>query len=296
MHNPLVSIIVITYNSAKYVLETLESAKNQTYQNIELIISDDGSKDDTVKICEKWLAQNKIRFVNSEIITVEKNTGIPANCNRGVNNAKGEWVKLIAGDDAFYIDAIEKFIDNSQDFTEYQIIQTNLSYFKNDFRQSSFISTSTPRSKFYELSPGLQHKVLLIRFIGFTPAIFFKASIIKNFDFDEQFRYMEDYPYLLKLTFNNIKINYIDVLTVKYRISENSVQNTANNHFMSSEKIISFIKMLKIYHGENLIIFYFRFIILINKLNLNQKNGFNRFVEMSFFKITNIILVKKYKL
>jgi len=83
-NNPLVSIIVITYNSAKFVLETLESAKAQTYQNIELIISDDGSTDNTVQICREWLKNNKESFVNTELITVEKNTGIPANCNRGV--------------------------------------------------------------------------------------------------------------------------------------------------------------------------------------------------------------------
>ena len=62
MKEPLVSIIVITYNSSKYVLETLESAKAQTYENIELIISDDGSTDDTIKICKNWLEKNQDRF------------------------------------------------------------------------------------------------------------------------------------------------------------------------------------------------------------------------------------------
>ena len=51
---PLVSIVVITYNSAEYVLETLESAKAQTYQNIELIVSDDCSADNTVETCSRW--------------------------------------------------------------------------------------------------------------------------------------------------------------------------------------------------------------------------------------------------
>ena len=103
---PLVSIIVITYNSSKYVLETLESAKAQTYQNIELIVSDDCSIDNTVEICREWIENNKERFVRTELITAEKNTGIPANCNRGVKAAQGEWVKLIAGDDILYNNCI----------------------------------------------------------------------------------------------------------------------------------------------------------------------------------------------
>lgn len=62
--NPLVSIIVITYNSSKYIVETLESAKNQTYTNIELIISDDNSKDDSVFSYENCIKQKSLRFNN----------------------------------------------------------------------------------------------------------------------------------------------------------------------------------------------------------------------------------------
>ena len=101
---PLVSIIVITYNSAKYLVDTLESIKDQTYKRIELIISDDFSSDDTISICQNWVAQNAERFVNTNIILAERNTGIPANCNRGGIKAKGEWLKFIAGDD-FGLDA-----------------------------------------------------------------------------------------------------------------------------------------------------------------------------------------------
>src|SRR5450759_2313112 len=96
---PLVSIIVVTYNSSKYVLETLESAKAQTYQNIELVVSDDCSTDDTVEICRKWIEENNDRFVRTTLVTSPENKGIPANCNRGIKASKGEWIKLIAGDD-----------------------------------------------------------------------------------------------------------------------------------------------------------------------------------------------------
>lgn len=60
MKNPLVSVIVITYNSSKYVLETLNSVAAQTYDNIELIISDDCSVDNTVEICRNWLKMKPI--------------------------------------------------------------------------------------------------------------------------------------------------------------------------------------------------------------------------------------------
>ena len=75
MNDIIVSVVVITYNSADYVLETLESIKKQTYKNIELIITDDKSKDNTIEICNKWLDENSKEFIKSRII-------ITANGNR----------------------------------------------------------------------------------------------------------------------------------------------------------------------------------------------------------------------
>lgn len=78
----LVSIPVITYNSAKTVIETLDSIKAQTYPNIELIISDDCSTDDTVQLCREWIEKNGERFERTELISVTKNTGVSGNNNR----------------------------------------------------------------------------------------------------------------------------------------------------------------------------------------------------------------------
>ena len=97
--SPLVSVIVITYNSAEFVLQTLESINNQKYKNLELIISDDSSTDNTIEICENWVSLNSKFFTNCEIVNFMINTGIPANCSRGVAAANGKWIKLIAGDD-----------------------------------------------------------------------------------------------------------------------------------------------------------------------------------------------------
>ena len=80
--NSLVSVCVVTYNSAATIVDTLESIKAQTYQNLELVVSDDCSKDDTVKVCREWIAANKDRFAAATVIESEVNTGVSANCHR----------------------------------------------------------------------------------------------------------------------------------------------------------------------------------------------------------------------
>ena len=111
MKLPLVSIAVVTYNSSKTVLETLDSIKEQTYPNIELIISDDCSKDNTVELCRGWVEKNKGRFVRVEILTVETNTGVSANFNRADAASRGEWGKPIAGDDLLLPNAIQEYVN-----------------------------------------------------------------------------------------------------------------------------------------------------------------------------------------
>lgn len=80
--NPLVSVVVITYNSMLYVQKTLESILAQSYSNLEIIISDDASSDETVTFCSQWLQKNGNRFKRTRVVTLSVNTGIPANANR----------------------------------------------------------------------------------------------------------------------------------------------------------------------------------------------------------------------
>ena len=59
MTSPLISILVISYNSSKFIIDTLESIKKQSYNNIELIVSDDYSTDNTIELVTNWLKLNK---------------------------------------------------------------------------------------------------------------------------------------------------------------------------------------------------------------------------------------------
>ena len=99
MNKKLVSVVVVSYNSEKFIVETLESIKNQNYDFIELIICDDCSVDLTVELCINWITKNNKIFKNIELITSMNNYGISVNINKGLNKATGEWIKFIAGDD-----------------------------------------------------------------------------------------------------------------------------------------------------------------------------------------------------
>ena len=107
---PLVSVIIASYNSSGFIIETLESIRNQTWQEKELIISDDCSKDNTVEICKAWLNEHKADFRNTLLIEANKNTGVPANVNRGVKASSGEWIKILGADDTLKTDCIENNI------------------------------------------------------------------------------------------------------------------------------------------------------------------------------------------
>ncbi len=104
----LVSVVVITYNSAKYVIETLESVKDQTYKNIELVVADDASTDDTLTLVKQWVDANKGRFSGYKVVESEINTGIAPNLNRGIMAATGAYIKPIAGDDLLLNNCIRK--------------------------------------------------------------------------------------------------------------------------------------------------------------------------------------------
>jgi glycosyltransferase involved in cell wall biosynthesis len=112
---PLVSIALITYQNASYLEESIESILAQTYPNIEIIIADDGSTDGSMKIIEGYAE----RFNRIKILSAPVNRGISANINTAFGHCEGEYICLIAGDDAMYPRKIERqveYLENNRRF------------------------------------------------------------------------------------------------------------------------------------------------------------------------------------
>ena len=221
--NSLVSIGILTYNSSKTILETLDSAYHQTYKNIELIISDDGSKDDTVPICQKWVEEHKARFARCEILTVENNTGISANCNRLVSACKGHYIKYLAGDDIFMPTCVE---DNVSNIGDADMLISGLVR----FRGKQILQWRNPIDfrKFCSLSSVQRvHYYARTSFFCNVPTLFFRRSVYQKIGmYDENEPMLEDVPFLLKLFASDAKIAYFPKITIKYRDGGISNSNT----------------------------------------------------------------------
>lgn len=103
---PLVSIVMATYNGGLYLREQLDSVLAQTYPNLELVITDDGSTDDTVSILKEYAA----RFKHIRLLTDGPNVGYVKNFERGCLAAKGDFIALCDQDDWWHPQKIEKLV------------------------------------------------------------------------------------------------------------------------------------------------------------------------------------------
>lgn len=104
---PLVSIVVATYNGGLYLRQQLESVVAQTYSNLEIIITDDGSKDDTIRIANDFAE----RYANFRLLLHQENLGYVKNFERGCLAAQGRYIALCDQDDWWHPQKIEKLIE-----------------------------------------------------------------------------------------------------------------------------------------------------------------------------------------
>jgi len=296
IEHPLVSIIVITYNSSKYVLDTLESAKSQTYKNIELVISDDCSTDNTVLMCSDWISKNKSNFVETQIISSTKNTGISANCNRGLQSANGKWMKFIAGDDVLLKNCINDYIDYINLSSELIFaLHANMNVFNNTFNSDEFVGVndySTSLFNNFEITAAQQYFLLLrnnFLYIG-TPTFFVLKNILVDIGgYDEKMPF-EDWPMFLAIVRSGVKIKYVDRITVNYRIHNESVSNNYNvNKLLFNDFIIKDKVVYDKYRRNNITLverliedFEYKRKFIFIKLGLNKVSFCNKVVNFIF--------------
>ncbi|MGC4041430.1 MAG: glycosyltransferase [Flavobacterium sp.] len=312
MNRELVSVVILTYNSSKFIIETLESVRLQTHQNIELIISDDASKDNTLELCEAWLAENANRFARTLILRVPSNTGTSANYNRGLKEIKGEWVKYCAGDDALLPNCLMDNLNFVAINPDAKVLFSYCRMYKNDFTEDCYARLNPASSPKGIISDAItaadQYKLLLVcNRIPFTPSAFIHYEThIKYGIIDEKLHFSEDYQLWLSFTKNGCKLYFMEKETMKYRMHEDSASKQGREYIVNpiyyktepSIKALSYPFLPWDLRGSKLHIWY------VSKLFrndfFNRKTKINSLLHYAFTRILNpfnyIIYIKSHYL
>lgn len=219
---------MITYNQEKYVLEHLESIKYQilNYGNnysINLLVSDDSSKDDTVYLINNWLKVNCNLFDEIVILTAENNVGIVKNFIKALKHIKTNKYKILAGDDLYFKYSVFD-IDNSVDF-----VLTPFIMFRDDSRKivkrkkkdiikyDEYI-LNEGKNKLFDLIKADQYYENHIE----APTVFMKYSVIDNglYEALKDYSWIEDVPmwhYLFYKKKDTMKTSFDPIPKVLYR-------------------------------------------------------------------------------
>ena len=198
MNNIKVSVIVPLYNAEKFAKRCIESVLKQTFQNYELILVDDGSKDRTGEICDQYAEkESRIKVIH------KKNGGVSSARNTGLEIAEGEWVTFLDADDWIepnFLKILEYCSDNSIDwiFAHWRTVWDNglPSEINNNIKESEF--------KNWDDIKGIWNEIANIDICRCPWGKFFRKTVIEanKLSFDTSLTYGEDtvfnYQFLTK--------------------------------------------------------------------------------------------------
>ena len=232
-----ISIIIPTYNREKLILNTLKSCLNQTYNNIEILIIDDCSTDNTKSII------NIIRDDRIKYVSLKKNNGASYARNVGIHLSKGKYIAFQDSDDVFHKDKLKKQINNLRKYNS-DLDFCKISVIINDDKKYYIPKKKTEKSI---LNGNLYDELLTNGNFISTQSILVKKSYIKKYLFDTKLPRLQDYDLILRMI-PNIKVSYTNEILVDLYLQNDSITNSP-------------IKLLKSIN----ILFEFRKFTLVNE-------------------------------
>ena len=244
IEKPLVSIVALHYNNYNYVLHMLNSVSIQDYPNLELIIVDDCSTDDSMLLIEKWLLTCKIPV---RIIKHEKNLGVCAVCNSGLRNSAGKYISMLATDDVMLPDRITKQVislEESDDkvcatFSNMPIINADGELTGETFFDLLQVDDFAFK-RLSEMSTSERIASMIAQNIFPAPSMLYKREFVLNIGGWDEALYFEDLDMNLRLTYAGFRFLWSNEKLVQYRVTQSSLTRLPNPRFLETYLAIIF--------------------------------------------------------
>lgn len=230
----LISVVVPIYNVEKYLEEALNSIVNQTYKNLQIILIDDGSTDQSGVLCDKYAKRdNRITVIH------QKNSGAGAAKNTGLELIKGDYFSIIDSDDYIELNMYEKMIGYMESYHADVVQCLFRNVFVNRRVDRNFIIKSKPIRKIR------RNKFLKEYLYDWKYAIFankiFKTSLLKNIRFPVG-RKIDDEFFTYKLICNAEYVVNTKEVFYNYRMRQSSVMNENADKRLILDRIDCFVE------------------------------------------------------
>lgn len=267
MNSPLVSVFIPVYNCQDYIKDSLESIINQTYHNLEIILVDDGSTDDSVKIIQS-ISDERIRLIQNN-----ENMGIPYTRNVGIKEAKGKYLVIMDSDDISSLDRVEKQVDFLESNPDIDAVGSYYIKFGGRFDRKIKTQFTQPE----------EIKILLLFFNPIanpSAAMRMKTIIENNLEYNLNYFVAQDYGMWAQLSkVGNISI--IPEYLLRYRSGHENITKKSKK-----EKTEKRIRIINSIHNDLLEHYHF-------SLNDEELNVFNEFFSYNYGTIKNTDLLVK---
>lgn len=205
---PKVSVMIITYNQAHLISETLNSVLAQDYDNLEIVVADDASTDDTRAILQHYAAQHPATFV---LVLNERNLGITGNCNAALNACTGDLIAVLGGDDLFLpgkISAqVELFVRDPDVTFSYHPVEIFQS-------ETGDVLYTTNRSR--RESPLSGEEIIMHGGVDGASSVMVRRSAIPAGGFDERLPVVSDWLFYIEAALAG-KVAKLDGVYGRYR-------------------------------------------------------------------------------
>lgn len=237
MQEEKVSVILPIYNAEKYLKECVDSVINQTYSNLQIILVNDGSTDNSWEICQE------LKNVDSRIVIAnQKNSGVSVARNRGLEIADGKWIMFVDPDDVLDKTIVTNLLSKMNDQIDIVACScygfNNKSREKSHFFKSNRLFTTNKEDLYLQLlDSGYGQEGNIFTAIGVPWAKIYRHSFIKenNLKFDPQLRRMQDNIFNMYAFYYARAIYYLDEPLYFYRIDH--ITNYGKQHITTFEKI-----------------------------------------------------------
>ena len=225
-----ISIITPVYNGEKYIKRCIESVQNQTYSNIEHIVVDDGSNDNTFNICTEF--GNKIKFFH------KKNEGVSKARNFALNEASGEFILFVDADDWLENNMCQLLVDNIEKTGADIVVCGYNNYYENSGMFSEILLNDDRNKNFLELITDAKSN-----FGGFPWNKLIRRNAIKK-KFDENVHYYENLLFFLENFDKNITYSCINECLYNYCINDTSAVHSKKYNIKRISSLESLSKVI----------------------------------------------------